>query len=112
MHEQGVYYKFYERKTHVEVAEFLIFLKNLNIIDCTFILDCWSAHTTNKLVEKLKGHAITIVFLPTNASWLNDVERVFADVEKNALANSDEPDSEHLQNRIANYLRTEYPKKI
>jgi len=33
-------------------------------------------------VEKLKGHAITLVFLPTNASWLNDVERVFADVEK------------------------------
>jgi len=41
-------------------------------------------------VEKLKGHAITLVFLPTNASWLNDVERVFADVEKNVLANSDE----------------------
>ena len=74
------------------------------------ILDCWSAHTTNKPVEKLKGHAITLVFLPTNAPWLNDVERVFADVE--VLANSDEPDSEHLQNRIANYFRTEYPKKI
>ena len=75
-------------------------------------LDCWSAHTTNKLAEKLNGHAITLVFLPTNASWLNDVERVFADVEKNVLANSDEPDNEHLQNRIANYLHTEYPKKI
>jgi len=46
---------------------------------------CWSAHTTNKLVEKLKGHAITLVFLPTNASWLNDVERVFADVEKKRI---------------------------
>lgn len=63
-------------------------------------------------MEKLNGHAITLVFLPTNASWLNDVERVFADVEKNVLANSDEPDNEHLQNRIANYLHTEYPKKI
>lgn len=75
-------------------------------------LDCWSAHITDKLKEKLKGLAITLVFLPTNASWLNDVERVFADVEKNVLANSDEPDSEHLQNRIANYLHMEYPKKI
>ena len=46
------------------------------------ILDCWSAHTTNKLREKLKGYMITLVFLPTNASRLNDVERVFADVEK------------------------------
>jgi hypothetical protein len=43
---------------------------------------------------------------------MNDVERVFADVEKNVLANSDEPDTEHLQNRIANYLHAEYPKKI
>jgi len=43
---------------------------------------------------------------------MNDVERVFADVEKNVLANSDEPDREHLQNRIANYLHAEYPKKI
>ncbi len=75
-------------------------------------LDCWSAHTTNKLAEKLKGYAISLVFLPTNAPWMNDVERVFADVEKNVLANSDEPDREHLQNRIANYLHAEYPKKI
>lgn len=52
------------------------------------------------------------MFLPTNASWLNDIERVFADVEKNVLANSNEPDSMHLQNRIINYLETEYPKKI
>ena len=75
-------------------------------------LDCWSAHTTNKLAEKLKGYAISLVFLPTNASWMNDVERVSADVKKNVLANSNEPDSEHLQNRIANYLHAEYPKKI
>jgi len=75
-------------------------------------LDCWSAHTTNKLEEKLKRYAISLVFLPTNASWLNDVERVFADLEKNVLANSDEPDSEHLQNKIANYLCAEYSKKI
>jgi len=43
---------------------------------------------------------------------MDDVERAFADVEKNVLGNSDEPDSEHLQNRIANYLHAEYPKKI
>jgi len=61
-------------------------------------------------VEKLKGHATCI--LAYKRVMLNDVERVFADVEKNVLANLDEPDSEHLQNRIANYLRTEYPKKI
>jgi len=40
-------------------AEFLIFLiKHYRLY---VILDCWSAHTTNKLVEKLKGHAITLL---------------------------------------------------
>lgn len=34
MHEHGVYHKFYERKTHEEVADFLIFLKKrINITD-------------------------------------------------------------------------------
>lgn len=35
LHEHGVYYKFYARKTHEEVADFLIFLKtSINITDC------------------------------------------------------------------------------
>jgi transposase len=34
LHEHGVYHKFYERKTHEEVADFLIFLKtSINITD-------------------------------------------------------------------------------
>ena len=43
---------------------------------------------------------------------MNDVERVFADIEKNVLANSNSPTTEHLQERISNYLEVEYPKKI
>jgi len=42
----------------------------------------------------------------------NDVERLFADIEKNVLANSNSPTTEHLQERILNYLEVEYPKKI
>lgn len=35
LHEHGVYHKFYARKTHEEVADFLIFLKtSINITDC------------------------------------------------------------------------------
>ena len=76
------------------------------------ILDCWSAHVTKKLLKLLNGQAIELVYLPTNASWINDVERVFADIEKNVLANSNSPTTEHLQERISNYLEVEYPKKI
>jgi len=36
VHEHGVYHKFYERKTHEEVADFLILLKkSISITDCT-----------------------------------------------------------------------------
>ncbi|RJS71251.1 helix-turn-helix domain-containing protein [Methanophagales archaeon] len=39
VHEHAVYHKFYERKTHEEVADFPIFLKkSINIIDCTLHL--------------------------------------------------------------------------
>lgn len=41
------------------------------------MLDCWSAHITKKLPELLNGQAIELVYLPTNASWMIDVERVF-----------------------------------
>ena len=76
------------------------------------MLDCWSAHIAKKLPELSNGHAIELVYLPTNASWMNDVERVFADIEKNVLANSNSPTVEHLQKRISNYIEVEYPKKI
>lgn len=76
------------------------------------ILDCWSAHTTKKLSKLLDRQAIDLVFLPTNASWINDVERVFADVEKSVLANSDAPTVRCLQDRITAYIANEYPKKI
>ena len=76
------------------------------------ILDCWPAHVTKKLPALLKKQAVELVCLPTNASWMNDVERVFADVEKNVLANSNSPTVAHLQGRISNYFGVEYPKKI
>jgi len=55
----------------------------------------WSAHTT--IPKLLNGQAIELVYLLTNASRMNDVERVFADIEKNVLANSNSPTTEYLQ---------------
>ena len=40
------------------------------------------------------------------------VAMVLNDIEKNVLANSNIPTTEHLQERISNYLEVEYPKKI
>ena len=108
-------HEFYDHKSHVEVANILTKLKQRNKHYRLYVmLDCWSAHITKELPELLNGQAIELVYLPTtNASWMNDVERVFADIEKNdVLANSNSPTTEHLQERISNYLEVEYPKKI
>ena len=81
------------------------------------MLCAYDIHTHEVMYEfydhkLLNGQAIELVYLPTNASWMNDVERVFADIEKNVLVNSNSPTTEHLQERISNYLEVEYPKKI
>ena len=83
IHTHEVIYKFYNHKSQVEVADILTKLKQGNKHYRLYvILDCWSAHITKKLPELLNGQAIELVYLPTNASWMNDVERVFADIEK------------------------------
>ncbi|RLG30886.1 hypothetical protein DRN97_10005 [Methanosarcinales archaeon] len=115
IHTHEVVHEFYDHKSHVEVANILTKLKQRNKHYRLYVmLDCWSAHITKELPELLNGQAIELVYLPTtNASWMNDVERVFADIEKNdVLANSNSPTTEHLQERISNYLEVEYPKKI
>ncbi len=113
VHTHEVLHAFYDQKSHVEVGDALTRFKQRNKHYRLYaILDCWSAHVTKKLPEMLRGQAIELVYLPTNASWMNDVERVFADVEKNVLANSNSPTVEQLQERISNYFAVEYPKKI
>jgi transposase len=113
IHTHEVMHEFYDHKTHVEVVDALTKLKQRNKHYRLYvILDCWSAHVTKKLPALLKKQTVELVYLPTNASWMNDVERVFADIEKNVLANSNSPTKEHLQGRITNYFGIEYPKKI
>ena len=53
------------------------------------ILDCWSAHKAAviKSFVDFSGR-LKLVFLPTKASWMNDVERYFGEVERNVLRNS------------------------
>lgn len=113
IHTREVMHEFYDHKTHVEVVDALTKLKQRNKHYRLYvILDCWSAHVTKKLPALLKKQTVELVYLSTNASWMNDVERVFADIEKNVLANSNSPTKEHLQGRISNYSGVEYPKKI
>jgi len=113
IHTHEVIHDFYDHKSHLEVVDALTKLKQRNKHYRLYvILDCWSAHVTKKVPELLKGQAIELVYLPTNASWMNDVKRVFADIEKNVLANSNSQTVEHLQGRISNYFEVEYPKKI
>jgi len=59
-----------------EVADILTKLKQRNKHYRLYvILDCWSAHVTKKFLKLLNGQAIELVYLPTNASWMNTISK-------------------------------------
>ena len=48
-----------------------------------------SAHWTPDKVKWAMGNRVTLVTTPTNASWLNPIERHFNDIQKIALSETD-----------------------
>ena len=72
------------------------------------ILDCWSAHTSAaiQIWEELHPR-FHIVYLPTKASWMNMIERVFSKLDKDILQNSNFQTVTAAINRISNYFDNE-----
>jgi len=90
IHSGRVYHAWYDWKNAFIVRDFFERLLR-EIPDKTIyvILDCWSAHKAAviKSFVDFSGR-LKLVFLPTKASWMNDVERYFGEVERGILRNS------------------------
>lgn len=72
------------------------------------IADCWSAHTSyNIKVWNFFHPRLEIVYLPTNSSWMNMIERVFSKLEKEVLQNSNFDSVRVAMERIGNYFENE-----
>ena len=77
--------------------------------DIFVIVDGWSAHKSYAMKVWLYFHPrLKIVYLPTNASWMNLIEKVFSKVEKDLIRNSNFQTVREMMNAIINYFEKEH----
>lgn len=89
------------------------FLRFLNLIDCQtaadldlhLIIDNYATHKTPSVKRWLKAHPrFHLHFTPTSASWLNMVERFFAEITRNRIRRGVFKSVAELKSAIMEYL--------
>jgi transposase len=97
------------RHTH---REFLAFLKQIEnrtpaSLAIHAVLDNYATHKTDAVVRWLARHPRwQLHFIPTHSSWLNQVERFFAELTRRQLQRSSFTSVRQLRDAITNYLKT------
>jgi transposase len=112
-----VIYMFNQVHTHQEWIQFLTLIEKHSPPDkqIHLIIDNYSAHkhanVQQWLAERPRFH---IHYTPTSGSWLNQVERLFGEVNRKCLKHRSSPTVEALQQDITQFLdrRNENPKPI
>lgn len=104
-----VHYWFYDWKNSFVVIEclekLLIEYPNKEIY---VIVDNWSAHKSyNIKVWNAFHERIHLIYLPSGASFLNKIERVFGFVSRDVLQNSNFQTVREAIDRISNYFEKE-----
>lgn len=109
IHTGDIHYWFYDWKNSFIVIEcFEDLLKKYPEKDIYAIMDRWSAHTSYAIrVWNFFHPRFHIVYTPTNASWMNIIERVFSKFAKDILQNSNFQTVREAMNRISNYFNNE-----
>ena len=91
--------------------EFLAFLKEIDRktpgeLDLHLVLDNYATHKHPRVKAWLEGHPkFHFHFVPTSCSWLNLVERFFAQITSKAIRRGAFDSVADLVNTIENYLR-------
>ena len=104
------------RHTHVEWLRFLkqIQRETPRVLDIHIIADNYSTHKQAKVKDWLKKHPrFHMHFTPTGSSWMNLVERFFADLTQDCIRDGSFRAVRELIDAIEDYLsaRNEQPKK-
>jgi transposase len=97
------------------------FLKFLNLLDVTvprrsqeqihLILDNYATHKTPRVKRWLLKHPyIHLHFTPTSSSWINLVERLFAEIEQRKLRRGSFTSVAHLESELTSYLNNRNKK--
>ena len=112
-----VIFNFHKQHTNQQWIPFLAMIEDHSPADqqIHLIIDNYSAHKHANVQQWLAGHTrFHIHYTPTSGSWLNQVERLFGEVNRKCLQHRSVPSVEALQQNIAQFLerRNENPKPI
>lgn len=88
------------------------FVQLLDLVDACYptgrghiVLDNLSTHTTDEVLDWLEEHPRwTLHFTPTHASWLNQIECAFSDLQRRVLARGSFPSKEDQRQKVYEYL--------
>jgi len=95
-----------DHKTNVEFLAFLKYLRSLYPLGVVLyvILDNFSPHVVDRVLEYVAANNIEFVLTPTNASWLNPIESHFGPLVKFALLNSNPSGHPEIATSIRRYI--------
>ena len=93
-----------KRKRWMELLHILKYMRSLYQGKLYIILDNFSPHIKYEVTSWCKKNDIELVFLPTNASWLNRIECHFAALRKFTIRNSNYQSHEELASAIRRYI--------
>ena len=104
-----VHYWFHDWKNSFVVIECLEkLLEEYPEKEIYIIMDNWSAHKSHAIkVWNYFTPKIHLVYLPSGASFLNKIERVFGFLSRDVLQNSNFKTVREAMNRISNYFEKE-----
>lgn len=99
-------YRIRDRKRWTEFRDFLRQLRQRFPAGRLYVIvDNFSPHRHRKVAEWAAAHDIELVFLPTNASWLNWIESEFAALRYFALNGTDHRSHDEQDRAIGRYIR-------
>lgn len=99
-------YRIRDRKRSSEFRDFLRQLRDRFPAGRLYlIVDNFSPHRHERVLDWAADHNIELVFLPTNASWLNWIESEFAALRYFALNGTDHRTHDEQNRAIARYIR-------
>lgn len=109
VHTGAKHWWFYDWKNAFVVTECLQALLSHHPDEDVYVfIDNWRAHTgvTTQIFAALNPR-LHLVFLPTNASWMNPIERIFGRLERQLLRNSNCQSVREMMVLIDNYFKNE-----
>jgi transposase len=92
------------RKRWRELLQILKYVRSLYKGKLYIILDNFSPHRKDDITSWCKKNDVELVFLPTNASWLNRIECHFTALRKFAIRNSNYQNHKELGSAIRRYI--------